>query len=253
MLPKFTNLSTKEIWCAFAKNTKINHKFFSWENFFGSELLQPTEISSSFIGSQQPSLEQNYAWISKCYFHQMSSESTGGAISYSVTGGKFLVESSLFNNCSARTNGGAIYLSFGDCVINKVCGYQCSAIYESFCDIYQSSETKEKNFVHESSIASCNASLQYTMHHDKGYIEAVSLNLSHNQAKSHSAFACVPSLTSDTNTYGTIITYSSFTNNNATNQYCLYFSFYNSANNFLINNSNILSNPSKNTIFKIAG
>ena len=166
----------------------------------------------------------------------MSIQGDGGAI-YSGSLSKLLVETSTFVSCSATSNGGAIYISKGDCVIHEVCGYHCTSSYDfSFSDVYGS--PKDKNYVHDSSVAYCVASSWYTMVHNYGYIEIKSVNLSHNQASSYSALDCRPS--SKQGTYGTSISYSSFADNTASNYYCICLNRvygYDEANKYEIKNS----------------
>ena len=180
------------------------------------------------------------------------SSSSGGAI-YSTSLSKLLVETSTFVSCSASSQGGAIYISKGDCVIHEVCGYHCTANSQfSFSDVWQSSGTKDKNYVHDSSVAYCVASNYYTMYHYYGYIEIKSVNLSHNEATRYSALRCYPS--SKQGTYGTSISYSSFADNTAS-YYCIYLWYItsSSANKYEIKNSNIIRNSGDRTIYVYNG
>ena len=164
------------------------------------------------------------------------SSSSGGAI-YSTSLSKLLVETSTFVSCSADY-GGAIYISKGDCVIHEVCGYHCTANYESF-SLVSGDSNRDKNYVHDSSVAYCVASNWYTMVHQYGYIEIKSVNLSHNEANQHSALYCAPSSTNG-GTYGTSISYLSFADNTASNYYCICLNRvygYDEANKYEIKNS----------------
>ena len=89
------------------------------------------------------------------------SSTNGGAI-YSGSLSKLLVETSTFVSCSATNNGGAIFISSGDCVIHEVCGYHCTSNnVESFSLVTGSN--RDKNYVHDSSVAYCVASSTDTM------------------------------------------------------------------------------------------
>ena len=176
----------------------------------------------SEIESDMPLNDLNItnAWISNCYFYDMSSSSSGGAISFSGSDSThFLVEKSNFVNCRMTdTSGdaGAINVNPSNSVLKSICCYNChSSNYEGGCNIYgpNSNSNNIINYVHDSSVAYCVASSYYTMVHEYGYIEIKSVNLSHNQANQYSALDCAPS--SKQGTYGTSISYSSFADNTA--------------------------------------
>ena len=126
------------------------------------------------------------------------------------------------------------------CVLNNVCGYECSASYESFIWVTSDDSTRTKNYVFQSSVANCEASTSYTMFHYYGNILYKSVNLSDNNANYYSAIDCRPNQ-KDENNIGISISYSSFSNNSAKTYYCIYLEYYSSsANQYEINMSNII-------------
>ena len=183
----------------------------------------------------------------------MSSSSHGGAINDESTN-NLLIEGCTFEKCTIISPttflmGGAIYVDSSNCVLNKVCGVSCvNSDRASFSYVGYTSSSQTINTVHLTSIAYCVASSDYTMCHKQGYIDIKSVNISHNKAKSWSALNCRPSSTNG-GIYGTTICYSSFTNNTALYRHLISIS-YNSpvANQYVINNSNIIENSGDLTI-----
>ena len=83
-----------------------------------------------------------------------------------------------------------------------------------------------------------------------GFINISTVNLSFNEVtNSHSAFYCYPKqINSDD--IGTSITYSSFADNTASSQYCIYLDYADySAKYYSVNNSNIIRNKGDITIY----
>ena len=86
------------------------------------------------------------------------------------------------------------------------------------------------------------------MYHQEGYIDIKSVNSSHNEATRYSSLRCRPSSTNG-GTYGTTISYSSFSNNTASS-YCIYLWYHlDTANKDEIINSNIIENSGDQTIY----
>ena len=235
--------------------------FSHWTEFYGEELEEPNYNNYTYC--QQETCEnktsinliEKNAWISNCYFLNMSSPSNGAAIHDESTN-NLLIEECTFDRCkiSGQNRGGAIYVHSSNCVLHKVCGVSCESSYiSSFSYIGQESSKQTNNTVYDSSVAYCNAVSYYAMYHSFGYIDIKSVNLSHNKAKS--SYPALYSQPSSTNggKYGTSISYSSFSNNSAQNR-CIYFGYKSSsANQYEINYSNIIRNPTKNTIYAASG
>ena len=187
------------------------------------------------------------SYVVNCYFYSITYSGNGAAIYLSKSGVHFLVEFSTFVECSATGSfsyGGGIYIGYADFAMNHVCAIECkSSYYYSFTLVTNSGRTV--NSIHHSSIAECVAQSSYTIHHSYGYIDIQSVNLSHNIANSYSALYCEP--TSTNGRYGTSIRYSTFTDNLASSQYCVYLS-YRQSNKYMMSNSNIIRNRGDRTI-----
>ena len=116
--------------------------YFNWEDFYGKELTQPTYDNATYCQSEncenktQLTPEGDNAWISNCYFYDMSSSSSGGAIC-TTSVENFLIEFSSFVNCkatsSSSSNGGAIWSMYGNIVLYHVCGTNCYSAYYQGC------------------------------------------------------------------------------------------------------------------------
>ena len=141
-----------------------------------------------------------------------------------------LIEFTTFYQCNTTNtsvnygNGAALYIECGNIVLNQVCGYQCQSSYCGFSYIQANSNNNDVNTVIETSVSNCNAQSYYTMCNVYGFINISTVNLSFNEVtNSNSALHCQPSTTSS-NGFGTSITYSSFADNTAGSNYCLYLS-----------------------------
>ena len=181
------------------------------------------------------------------------SSSSGGAVyiksgtsASSATIYYLLIERSTFISCEA-SYGGAIDSVFGNNVLHNVCGNDCNADNNcgfALIDGYDSTSTYTKNYVIQSSVANCVANY-YTMDHFYGNIQYKSVNLSKNNADSYSAIRCRTNQKDENTDYGISISYSSFSNNTASNDYCIYLYYDTSnanANKYEINMSNIIYN-----------
>ena len=132
---------------------------------------------------------------------------------------------------------------------HNVCAIECKSSYRSsFTRVDGSGRTV--NSIHHSSIAYCFAESYYTMYHWYGYVDIQSVNLSHNKASEQSAVDCGPDKPNKDN-IGTSISYSSFADNNATSQYCIYLTRAATStpvDQYKIINSNIIRNIGDRTI-----
>jgi hypothetical protein len=128
----------------------------AWNDYFtGSPTLQ----QSNEYGTRQR-LSGTNVHILNCLFRSINSGSNGGAVySYnSVT--CLLIESSSFLSCKTSDNNGGViyfYYSGGQCVLDKVCGYDCcSNLHYEFAYLHLSSDSISlKNYVNYSSIVRC--------------------------------------------------------------------------------------------------
>ena len=191
-------------------------------------------------------------YVVNCYFYSITySSGNGAAIYLSKSGVHFLVEFSTFVECSttgSSSYGGGLYISNADFAMNHVCAIECKSSHRSSFTYAIGSTSRTVNSIHHSSIAYCFAENSYTMYHSYGYIDIRSVNLSHNTATQYSALVCQPSSIKDN--IGTSISYSSFADNNATSQYCIYLNYNSdSADEYKISNSNIIRNSGDQTIY----
>ena len=226
-----------------------------WSDYYKQPIDNPTknlqfinvnnERGKSFLGD---------AYVFNCYFFSISYPGHGAAIFLTQTKANFLVEFSTFVQCqttgSGTFSGGGIYISNANSVLNHVCALECKsnswgtfAYIEIFgCDM---------NALYYSSISKCITSSYYCMYHFYSSIDYQGVNLSNNEANSYSALGCNPDKANGKQ-LGTYVSFSSFLNNSAMSV-CLFFIFTTSGNEYEIKNSNIVSNPSKNTIYKVSG
>ena len=186
-----------------------------WIDFY-KDVIPPTKgdglyQNESCTGSNKLAPTATSAWISNCYFYDMSSSLSGGAISFNGSlSTHFLVEKSTFVNCRmtgiqdgsrVRGTGGAIYVNISNSVLKSICCYNCySANTGGACTVYgpNSDSSNLINYVHDSSVAYCVTDNYNTMDHLYGYIDVKSSNFSHNKVKDVcSALRCIPTSTNE--------------------------------------------------------
>jgi hypothetical protein len=126
----------------------------AWNDYF-------TEAYTNNLNSQTPTSTQTPSgtgvYVSNCLFISLTSSSHGGALSC-TSATYFLVESSSFFSCKTSRNGGAIHFNGGQCVLNKVCGYDCYTTTDwdtQFAYIVVKNAISNKNYVNYSSISRC--------------------------------------------------------------------------------------------------
>ena len=204
-----------------------------WLDFYSSDVPPPSSNNSdlfnysryeNLINKQAITLLSN-AYVVNCYFYSITYSGSGAAIYLYQEDAHFLVEFSTFVKCSTINGnyfGGGIYIYYADFAMNHVCAFECKSSYQSSFTYVSgpTSTSRTVNSIHHSSIAYCFAESYYTMYHSYGYIDIQSVNLSHNTATQYSALVCQPSSIKDN--IGTRISYSSFADNNATSQYCVF-------------------------------
>jgi hypothetical protein len=204
------------------------HKY-SWIDYFSGNPVT-TYSSQEFKGKQSSSSSSVY--VSNCLFISISSTGSGGAL-YCGSATYFLVELTSFFTCSTTNNhGGAIYFSYGSgqCVLHKVCGYDCCSTYTSSNPHYQfayisvNNSVSSKNYINYSSISRCVndfSNSYYILCLIYGKICCPSVNISMNKCKYYSGIYCYPF--SDSNSVTCSLSYFSFADNNALGNICIYF------------------------------
>jgi hypothetical protein len=213
----------------------------AWNDYFtGSPTLQ----QSKEYGTRQ-TLSGTNVHILNCLFRSINSGSDGGAIYCYSSVTCLLVESSSFFSCkTSSSNGGAIYFYYsgGQCVLDKVCGYDCcSNPHYEFAYIHLGSNSISiKNYVNYSSIVRCvneNSGTYHTLGLFYGKICCPSVNFSMNKCN-YQLIPCYPS--TDSSSVTCSFSYSSFADNIATGYGC--FWLYRSGSKYEMKSCNILRN-----------
>jgi hypothetical protein len=233
----------------------------AWNDFFSGS-LSPTLGPGEYNSRRTPSASSVY--VSNCLFNRITSGSDGGAL-YCTSATYFLIESSSFFSCKTSSyQGGAIYFentNSGQSVLYGVCGHDCCSTYTDGNSCFQfarmcvKDNAAYKNNVNYSSVSCCvneNSNSYYLMNLIYGKSFCPSVNISMNKCGYHSAIYCYPS--SDSNYVTCSFSYSSFTDNTASVQICIYFN--RNGPRFEMNYCNILRNKefsSSHGIFYVPG
>jgi predicted outer membrane repeat protein len=206
----------------------ILHYRTTWDDYFSGTDPTTTLVSREYTSNQTLSVTNVY--VLYCLFNQCTSEGNGGAL-YCTSVTYLLIESSSFFSCkSIGRHGGAIYFqntSIGECVLHKVCGNDCcstTSSYGVFAYIYVKSNASSKNYVNYSSIVRCvdENSGSYALlrlYYGKNCIP--SINISMNKCECRSGISFAPS--TDSTSVTCSISYSSFTDNNASYYNCIHY------------------------------
>jgi hypothetical protein len=199
----------------------------AWIDFYDSQ--KPTPIDKQTYTSKL-SVSSVSVHVSNCLFKSIASTGSGGALSCSDSVQYFLVESSSFFTCTANSGyGGAIYFSNtmnGQSVLHEVCGNDCCSTTANcqFVYTYVKDTSSSKNYANYSSIARCvndNVNSWSTFYINYGKNCCPSVNVSMNKCGFGSGVYCYPY--PDSNYVTCSFTYSSFADNNATLNNCIYF------------------------------
>jgi hypothetical protein len=221
------------------------HLRTAWNDYF-TATGQNSINSQTFISTQTPSNTSVY--ISNCLFRFITSSCNGGALSCtSVT--YLLVESTSFISCSTSGQyGGSVYFSNsgGQCALHKVCGFDCCSTYTSrsdgqFAHISVNNAISSKNYVNYTSITRCMNQIStshFVLDLRDGKICCPSVNMSMNKCPHASGIFCLPF--TDSNSFTSSLTYSSFADNFATISICIHF--YKTAANYEIKSCNVIRN-----------
>ena len=223
----------------------------------GWNLLSPIPLVLSTRTSFGSSPTDEQIYINNSYF-ETTSYSKGGAISYDNGNymSNLVVEYSIFNDCHTYDeDGGAIYMSGGNCAISKCCSHACSIndpdsfTNGHFIYIILSKTTKNIQIYRElmmSKIVDCSISYTFqtdssaksTIEFQNGETLITNTNISFNTCYSNSAFYGNP----DTNGAPKTLTCSFSSLNNNTGSTCIGVGY--AAELALIYKSNIIENTS---------
>jgi hypothetical protein len=201
----------------------------AWSDFFPGS---PTANFNSQTYTSHQSSSSTGVYVSNCLFKGCISTSDGGAMRCWSSVAYLLVESSSFFSCKVNNTwgGGICFYSpnTGQCVLNKVCGYDCYSIYSSssgqFAWIYVNNTAPFKNHVNYSSISRCvneKSNHYYSLCLQYGIIYCPSLNISMNKCNYYTGICCYPFI--DSNSVTCSLSYSTFADNNAFGYGCIYF------------------------------
>jgi hypothetical protein len=223
----------------------------TFDDVFGTG-LNPTEYKGPVYSGSQTKPTQTNVHVHHCVFRGCADTSNGGALSCGSAVYRLLIEQTSFISCqSSGQCGGAIYFESsanGQCVLNKVCGFNCFSTYTSGSSsnwgqlAYTSTKNdiSYKNDVNDSSITHSTKKGAYPYYQFRlgnGKILCPSINLTHNECCRYPALYTSP--VSGTETVR--ISYSSIVNNTANGGYSC-FLLQNSGSSQLIDTCNILNN-----------
>ena len=188
--------------------------------------------------------------VEDCVFHDITSESNGGAIS-STSISRIFIEETTFTTCKTTDSfGGGIYINNGECVISHVCGFDCSSkspdsssfTLGQFACIETKADSSSKNYVNESTVTRCKNESKDSfcaVRLCNSNIICSAVNITNNECSSSAALGCNP--TAKTNAFTCFIMYTSIVNNSA-NSGCECIRLENSGSEQLISTSNIINN-----------
>jgi hypothetical protein len=180
--------------------------------------------------------------VRNCVFHECTGTSDGSAIKLSGTYSRILIDEAAFISCSTSgIYGGAVYVSGGRSVLNKICAFNCSArqdavSYGQFSYIFVASDPFNNNYINYSSIYNSKnkfSNSNYAQETINGKILLTNENITMNECGYYSALY-------SSSIDSAYIAYCSFTNNTAKYYGCLQFNNPNAMRecNILFNEQN---------------
>jgi hypothetical protein len=218
----------------------------AWGDYYNASEYRFSQLYTSRQTSSSTGVH-----ISNCLFRSITTGSDGSAF-YSTSVLNLLVESTSFFSCKTSSRcGGAVYFSNngGECVLHEVCGYDCYSTYASsssyisygqFIYAVVNNAVSSKNYINYSSIVRCvndRSYSYYTLQLNNGKILCPSVNFSMNKCFYY-LFYFNPLCNSNSVTCS--FSYSSFSDNIATQHTCLFL--WTTGAKFEIESCNILRN-----------
>jgi hypothetical protein len=200
---------------------------FVWNDYFSGS--PETTLNSTQYSSRQ-TFSVSSVYVSNCLFNKCTITSGHGGALYCTSSVTYLfVESSAFFSCKTSSgSGGAIYSVNSNnlqSVLYAVCSYDCCATsIGPFAYILVKNIASSKNYANYTSIARCvddtsrgfeTLCLQY------GVIFSPSVNFSMNKCKQYSGVVYI--ISADSSSITSSMSYSSFSDNNATEYNCIWF------------------------------
>ena len=223
--------------------------FSSWDYYYGSNSFVENSYKYFDFSNSTLNITTGNTYVFNCYFHDIISYCNGGAILISIAGSNFLVEKSSFYKCRTTEDTAGIRSDGGNTIFAFICGTNCiSNSNDGFSSTWGDS-TRKTNSVYESSVSHCEAQEKNIMYQYAGILFITSVNLSFNAANQQSSLLCYPNKLDNEINFGSKVSYCSFANNTAEEQYCIYFSYFDKANKHEICHSNIINNKGNRTLY----
>jgi hypothetical protein len=203
---------------------KLTFPKTTFSDFYGPGQTNIKEYTGPKYTETQTPTDQN-VYVHDCVFQSCSSSSNGGALSCGSTVYKLLVEQTSFVSCwTSSIRGGAIHFESttnGECILSKICGFNCSSTYTSGwaggqCVITcTKNDATYKNYVNDTSFTHSlieGKDSRYVMYLIYGHILCPSVNITDNKCTSYTATYCGP-VTGSSMSDIFCMTYSSIVNN----------------------------------------
>lgn len=195
----------------------MTHK--DWKEFYSNDNNEPQLLVINLHSGNYPLIfTKGNFYIKSSQFDSLLEQTNGGGISLNVSEQttKILIEESLFRNCSAIQNGGAIHKeSTGHIVLQRICGIECQtsssgSYYDGpFCYIFTENSSEYRSYVIHSHITKCkNPSYGYTLALYNGKTICNGVNISRNYVR-----RCPSILYRSSKNNDTILSYTSITDN----------------------------------------
>ena len=169
----------------------------------------------------------------------------GGSILYASSSENsilFVEESSILNSRSSGKGGGICFSNSGQCVLLKICGFNCSTTSSDYLFVY-SEVTNNVNKINDLNFSSVSrdfsSSYNYNINIIKGLIHVSSTNISCNYCASRVGMRIVPKAESSLSGF---VSFSSFVNNTSTSYEVIALGYYNGGPLYRIESCNILAN-----------
>ena len=181
-------------------------------------------------------------YVTNSIFIQCTNSGEGGAVYYSKTSGKILVEFSTFGECYSTSSGGAICVYNSDCVMYCVCCYGCYAT--STGQFIRNAWYDGLNYINSSSVCSSSSSGSRTMDINYGEQICTFVNISNNHVSERSAIHF------DDSIFISYITYCSINSNYASMGYCVWL-YVQGSKSYVIDKCNIINNEQHSTSYPV--
>ena len=113
----------------FLVETRLNFIKRTFEDVYGPGSNPTNYTGQEFTERLTPTASDVYVY--NCVFRYCSSSSNGGALYFSNSVYKLLIEQSSFISCRTDQKGGGICSYSRQCVLSRICGFNCSSTNSS--------------------------------------------------------------------------------------------------------------------------